>query len=211
MASTNKVIEVDHPLIADRLTKIRDKNTDLASFRKNMREISLLLGYEVTRNFATANCEISTPLETSQQNIIKNDIILVPILRAGLGMLDGIRDLLSEAKIGHIGMARNEETLTPESYYFNLPKTLPEDNVILIDPMLATGSSSMQAATLLKKEGANNITFLCLVSCPEGIANFQKVHPEITIYTASIDRCINEKGYILPGLGDAGDRFFGTL
>jgi len=211
MALPSHVHVVEHPLIADRLTTLRDEETSVPDFRRCLHEISLLMAYEVTRSLSTVARTVKTPMESTEGTALGRGVVLVPILRAGLGMLDGVLQLLPEAAVGHIGMARNEETLLPESYYCNLPTGSGEADLILIDPMLATGSSSIEAARQLKAEGARTILFLCLVSCPEGIARFTEAHPDIPIYTASVDRCLSEKGYIMPGLGDAGDRCFGTL
>ena len=201
---------VDHPLIRIRLTRLRDRETDSASFRRNLHEIAQLMVYEITRSFPVKAVEVETPLETTTGAIAERPMVLVPILRAGVGMLNGILQILPDAQIGHIGMYRDEETLEPKSYYCNLPENIGEADTLLIDPMLATGASSVAAAAKLKEEGAGRIHFICLVSCPEGLETFVEAHPDIHVYTAAIDRQLNEKAYIVPGLGDAGDRYFGT-
>lgn len=206
----NRVTVVDHPLIQVRLTKLRDEATPLAEFRSKLQEIAQLMTFEVTRNFDLIPVEVRTPIAKTGGFEAARPIILVPILRAGVGMLDGILEVLPEAQIGHIGMYRDEETLLPKSYYCKLPQNLAEADVLLIDPMLATGSSSAEAAKQLRAAGANRIHFICLVACPEGIDHFCALHPDIPIYTAAIDSHLNDDAYIVPGLGDAGDRYFGT-
>ncbi len=202
---------VDHPLILDRLTRVRDTTTSPEEFRRSVHEITQLMAFEVTRDFRTSPRKVSTPLDSATGGEIAVPIVLVPILRAGLGMLNGFLHILREARVGHIGMFRNETTLLPENYYCNLPDDLDQAEVLLIDPMLATGNSSSEAVKRLKENGARRIRFVCLVSCPEGITHFHAENPDVPIYTAAIDRGLNEIGYIVPGLGDAGDRYFGTL
>lgn len=206
----DRVTVVDHPLIQVRLTKLRDESTPLTEFRSKLQEIAQLMTFEVTRNFDVTPVEVCTPIAKTGGVEATRPIILVPILRAGVGMLDGILEVLPEAQIGHIGMYRNEETLLPESYYCKLPPNLAEADVLLIDPMLATGCSSTEAAKQLRAAGATRIHFICLVACPEGIDHFCSLHPDIPIYTAAIDSHLNDNAYIVPGLGDAGDRYFGT-
>lgn len=202
---------IDHPLIRERLSSLRDIGCDSAEFRHQLRAIGRLMVFEVTRDFETRETEIETPLEKTAGAKLTRNIILVPILRAGLGMAEGLQQLLPEAAFGHIGLARNEETLKPDSYYCNLPPDIGEAEVLLVDPMLATGGSAIQATTLLKEKGAQRLRFVNLVSAPEGIEAFHNAHPEVPIYTAAVDRGLNEMGYIVPGLGDAGDRYFGTV
>jgi uracil phosphoribosyltransferase len=210
MSTPENVTVVEHPLIQVRLTKLRDQATGLADFRAYLQQIAQLMTFEVTRGFEVQAVEVQTPIATTSGAVAAHPIILVPILRAGIGMLDGILEVLPEAQMGHIGMYRNEETLKPESYYCKLPQNIGEADVLLIDPMLATGSSSAEAARQLRAAGAKRITFICLVACPEGIEHFSTQNPDIPIYTASIDSHLDENAYIVPGLGDAGDRYFGT-
>lgn len=202
---------IDHPLIRERLAALRDKTTDPSDFRHQLRAVGRLMVFQATRDFETRETSIETPLEPATGFKLARPIVLVPILRAGLGLAEGLQQLLPEAAFGHIGLARNEETLQPDSYYCNLPPEISEAEVILVDPMLATGGSAVQATRLLKEKGAERLRFVNLVSAPEGIAAFHAEFPEIPIFTAAIDRGLNEVGYITPGLGDAGDRYFGTL
>ena len=201
---------VDHPLIRTRLTLLRDVKTGLVEFRRNLHEIAQLMVFEITRGFSVREVEVETPLEVTSGAVLERLNVLVPILRAGMGMMNGIVEVLPDHQIGHIGMYRDEETLEPKSYYCNLPDTVEKADTLLIDPMLATGNSSIAAVDKLKAEGAGSIHFISLVSCPEGLTAFYEAHPDVPIYTASIDRALNEKSYIVPGLGDAGDRYFGT-
>ena len=201
---------VDHPLIQVRLSKLRDQSTGVAAFRSNLQEIAKLMTFEVTRQFEVEPVEVQTPLAKTTGAKPVRPIILVPILRAGIGMLDGILEILPEAQIGHIGLYRDEETHLPESYYCKLPDNIGNADVILIDPMLATGSSGAEAARQLAAAGASRIHFICLVACPEGIEHFSSCNPDVPIYTAAIDSHLDENAYIVPGLGDAGDRYFGT-
>ncbi len=202
--------QIDHPLIRERLTRLRDASSDTATFREAIHDIARLMCFEVTRDLETTEHSVESPLTTTTGYKLARPVVLVPILRAGMGMLAGFTDILTEASVGHIGMARDEETLEPKSYYFKMPPGLWQADVILIDPMLATGNSSADAADQLKADGAKNIRFVCLIAAPEGIEAFQKRHPDIPIYTASVDEKLNDKSYIHPGLGDAGDRYFGT-
>ena len=199
-----------HPLIQRKLSLIRDKSTSHRAFRGLLQQITGLMVYEVTRNFPTEPIMIDGPLETSQGVRLRGDITIVPILRAGLGMADGILELVPEACVGHIGLYRDESSLRPVSYYCKLPPDIAAGPVILVDPMLATGGSAEAATTTLKEQGCNDIRMICLVAAPEGVKAMYKAHPDIGIYTAALDRELNEQGYILPGLGDAGDRIFGT-
>ncbi|AWI85021.1 uracil phosphoribosyltransferase [Alloyangia pacifica] len=202
---------VEHPLVQHKLTLMREKDTSTASFRKLLREISLLLAYEVTRELPVTTKQIETPLCAMEAPTIEGKkLALVSILRAGNGLLDGILELIPAARVGFVGLYRDEETLEPVQYYFKVPKNLEDRTVIAVDPMLATGNSSVAAIDLLKQAGAQNIIFLCLLASPEGVKRMEEAHPDVPIITASLDEKLNEKGYIVPGLGDAGDRMFGT-
>ncbi len=202
---------VEHPLVQHKLTLMRGKDTSTASFRKLLREISLLLAYEVTRELPVTTKQIETPLCAMEAPTIEGKkLALVSILRAGNGLLDGILELIPAARVGFVGLYRDEETLEPVQYYFKVPKNLEDRTVIAVDPMLATGNSSVAAIDLLKQAGAQNIIFLCLLASPEGVKRMEEAHPDVPIITASLDEKLNEKGYIVPGLGDAGDRMFGT-
>ncbi len=205
------VVVVSHPLVQHKLTLMREKDTSTASFRQLLKEISLLLAYEVTRNLPMTTKSIETPLCPMEAPAIDGKkLALVSILRAGNGLLDGILELIPAARVGFIGMYRDHATLQPVQYYCKLPDHLDERVSIVVDPMLATGNSSAAAVSLLKEKGAKEIRFLCLLAAPEGIRHMQEVHPDVQIVTASIDSHLNELGYIVPGLGDAGDRMFGT-
>lgn len=202
---------VDHPLVQHKLTLMRDKRTPTNEFRQLLREITLLLAYEVTRELPMTTTAIDTPLEEMDAPAIAGKkMALVSILRAGNGMLDGVLELVPSARVGFVGLYRDEETLQPVQYYFKVPDGLEDRLTIAVDPMLATGNSSVAAIDLLKKAGAKDIRFLCLLAAPEGIARMKEAHPDVHIVTAAVDRGLNEKGYIMPGLGDAGDRMFGT-
>lgn len=202
---------VDHPLVQHKLTLMRDKDTSTATFRQLLREISLLLAYEVTRELPMTTQEIETPMQPMEAPTIDGrKLALVSILRAGNGLLDGMLELIPSARVGFVGLYRDEETLKPIQYYFKVPTELDERLVIAVDPMLATGNSSAAAIDLLKEAGATNIRFLCLLAAPEGVARMKEAHPDVPIITASLDECLNDQGYIVPGLGDAGDRMFGT-
>ena len=202
---------VKHPLVQHKLTLMREKDTSTASFRQLLREISLLLAYEVTRELPMTTKRIETPLEAMDAPAIEGrKLALVSILRAGNGLLDGILELIPAARVGFIGLYRDPETLQPVQYYCKLPDHLEDRVCIVVDPMLATGNSSAAAVTLLKQSGAKNIRFLCLLAAPEGIKHMQEVHPDVPIVTAAVDSHLNDHGYIVPGLGDAGDRMFGT-
>jgi uracil phosphoribosyltransferase len=204
------VIVVEHPVIQTKLTELRDFATESRKFRALLNEIGSLMVYEVTRHWPTKPKLIQTPLEKMTGHALARPITLVPILRAGLGMTDGVLRLLPDARLGHLGVRRDEETLQPIAYYQKLPPDIAETEVLLIDPMLATGGSGAAAVSFLKKAGVASMRFVCLVAAPEGIQALHAQHPEVPIYTAAIDRQLNDKGYILPGLGDAGDRLFGT-
>ena len=202
---------VSHPLVQHKLTLMREKDTSTASFRKLLREISLLLAYEVTRELPMTTKRIETPLEEMDAPMIEGKkLALVSILRAGNGLLDGILELIPAARVGFVGLYRDPETLQPVQYYYKVPTELDSRLVIALDPMLATGNSSVAAIDLLKKSGAKNIRFMCLLAAPEGIARMKEAHPDVPIVTAAVDECLNDHGYIVPGLGDAGDRMFGT-
>jgi uracil phosphoribosyltransferase len=202
---------VDHPLVQHKLTLMRDKTTSTNSFRQLLREISLLLAYEVTRELPLTTSKIETPLEEMDAPLLEGKkLALISILRAGNGLLDGILELIPAARVGFVGLYRDEKTLQPVQYYFKVPDNLGDRMVIAVDPMLATGNSSAAAVDLLKNAGATNIRFLCLLAAPEGVARMKQAHPDVPIVTAALDSRLNEKGYIVPGLGDAGDRMFGT-
>ena len=202
---------IDHPMIQHKLTIMRDKNTGSKDFRELLQEIALLMGYEVTRDLPLMDIEIETPIcKTTAKTVSGRKLAVVPILRAGLGMVDGIRTLVPVAKVGHIGLYRNEETHKPVVYYCKLPEDIQNRLVIVTDPMLATGGSACDALDMLKERGCTNIRLMCLVGAPEGIAKVQKEHPDVDIYLAAIDKCLNSDAYIVPGLGDAGDRIVGT-
>ena len=202
---------LNHPLILHKLSLMRDKNTNTKSFRELLTEISMLMGYEVTRNFPTKAIRIETPIREMDAPVLEaEDIVVVPILRAGLGMTDGLLQLMPAAKVGHIGLYRDETTHTPVEYYCKLPKESVDSEVIVVDPMLATGGSAVAALDFLKQRGCKSIRFMCLVAAPEGIKVLQEAHPDVDIFVAAVDECLNENCYIVPGLGDAGDRIFGT-
>jgi uracil phosphoribosyltransferase len=205
------LIVVDHPLVQHKLSLMRDRNTSTAEFRRLLREIALLLAYEATRDLPLEAAEIDTPLEHARFPLLAGKkLCLVSILRAGNGILDGMLDLLPSARVGHIGIYRDPRTLQAVEYYLKLPEDLPERDVILIDPMLATGNSAVAAISRLVELQARSIKFVCLVAAPEGVANLTDVFPQVPIVAAALDRCLDAHGYILPGLGDAGDRLYGT-
>lgn len=200
-----------HPLIDHKIALIRDKNTNTKQFREIISELAMIEAYESFKDVPTQEIEVETPLETTKQTVIKeNSIAIVPILRAGLGMVEGVLTLFPAAKIGHIGLYRDEETLEPHEYYCKLPKNIEEKVVMVTDPMLATGGSASAAIEMLKKRGCKKIKLMCIIGAPEGVKRVATDHPDVEIYVLSVDRCLNENGYILPGLGDAGDRIFGT-
>ena len=202
---------VDHPLVQHKLTIMRDKSTPTAVFRQLLREISQLLAYEVTRGLPMTTKSIETPMQQMDAPTLDGKkLALISILRAGNGLLDGVLELIPSARVGFVGLYRDEETLKPVQYYFKVPEALEDRLVIAVDPMLATGNSSVAAIDLLKKSGATNIRFLCLLAAPEGVARMKQAHPDVPIVTAALDEKLNDIGYIVPGLGDAGDRMFGT-
>ena len=206
-----KVHVFDHPLVQHKLTLLRKKETSTTSFRRILNEIGSLMAYEVTRTMPMHEVLIETPLETMRSKLIDGKkLVFVPILRAGMGLLDGFLTVVPGARVGHIGLYRDPKTLVAVEYYFKMPGGLSERDAVVLDPMLATGNSAIAAVERLKEARPRSIRFVCLVSCPEGIRNFQSAHPDVPVYTASIDRELNDHGYILPGLGDAGDRIFGT-
>lgn len=208
---TEHLTIVDHPLVQHKLTLMRDKTTPSNEFRRLLREISHLLAFEITRNLPMTTCTVETPLEPMDApKLDGKKLALISILRAGNGLLDGVLDLIPSARVGFVGLYRDEETLQPVQYYFKVPEALEDRLVIAVDPMLATGNSSVAAIDLLKQAGARHIRFLCLLAAPEGVARMKDAHPDVPIVTAALDSHLNEKGYIVPGLGDAGDRMFGT-
>ncbi len=207
----SKVFEMNHPLIQHKLSLIRDKNTGSKEFRELVKEVSMLLAYEVTRDLSVQEVEIETPICMTKTKMLSGRKLgIIPILRAGLGMVDGFLNLLPAAKVGHIGLYRDPETLEPVEYYCKLPTDINERDLIVVDPMLATGGSANAAVTFLKDRGATSIKLVCLIGCPEGISAVQNCHPDVDIYIAAIDEKLNDHAYIVPGLGDAGDRLFGT-
>lgn len=212
MSTANPQVHlIDHPLVQHKLSLMRKKDASTTSFRTLLNEISMLMAYEVTRDMPMQDVEIETPLETMTAKVIDGKkLVLVSILRAGTGILDGMLTVVPGARVGHIGLYRDPKTLQAVEYYFKMPQDMQERDVVVVDPMLATGNSAVAAVTRLKQTKPKSIKFVCLLTCPEGIAALQKAHPDVAIYTAAIDRQLNEHGYILPGLGDAGDRIFGT-
>jgi uracil phosphoribosyltransferase len=205
-----KVTVVNHPLVAASLAILRSKTTAAADFRRALQEVSVLLLGHASSAWETVPHQVETPLKACMGEILARPLVLVPILRAGLGMLDGMLALLPHAAIGHVGIYRDEKTLQPVTYFCRLPATISEAQVVLVDPMLATGHSACQAVAILKNSGARRIQFICLVACPPGVEQLRSQHPDVEIVTAAIDPELNEMGYIVPGLGDAGDRYFGT-
>ncbi|HHV64449.1 MAG TPA: uracil phosphoribosyltransferase [Peptococcaceae bacterium] len=202
---------LDHPLIQHKLALIRDERTSSKEFRALVEEVAMLMAYEVTRDFPLEEVEVKTPVAPAKaKKIAGRKVALVPILRAGLGMVDGMLKLIPAAKVGHIGLYRDHETLQPVEYYCKMPSDIEERDIIVIDPMLATGGSATAAIGFIKERGAKNIKLMCLIAAPEGIATVQKNHPDVDIFVAAVDDCLNEHAYIVPGLGDAGDRLFGT-
>lgn len=212
MKNYENVVIFDHPLIRHKIAILRDERTSMKEFRELVEEITTLMTYEsLKEGVPTTEVEVKTPLETCTQRMVKdNSIVIVPILRAGLGMVNGVHVLFPSAKVGHIGMYRNEETLEPCEYYCKLPQNIDDKLVLLVDPMLATGGSACDAINLLKKHGCKHIKFMAIIGAPEGVSKVAETHPDVDIYVSTLDRCLNEHGYILPGLGDAGDRLFGT-
>lgn len=199
-----------HPLLESKMSILRDKNTNTTQFKELVDEIGMLVTYEITRDLELKDVEVETPLEKTMCKTVDNDIVIVPILRAGLGMVDGIRRIIPNAKVGHIGLYRNEETLQPVQYYFKLPEVNKKTIVFLVDPMLATGNSCLKGIELLKSKGVKKIIYVGLVACPTGVEAVQEKYPDVELYTVAMDRELNSNGYILPGLGDCGDRLFGT-
>lgn len=211
MKNYENVVVFDHPLINHKIAILRDETTSTKIFRELVEEITMVMTYEAMKDIPTTVKTVKTPLETCQQTVVAdNSVAIVPILRAGLGMVSGVQNMFPSARVGHIGMYRDEETLEPKEYYCKLPDGIEEKFVILVDPMLATGGSACDAISLLKKRGCKNIRFMAIIGAPEGIARVAEEHPDVKTYVATQDRQLNENGYILPGLGDAGDRLFGT-
>ncbi len=207
----SKVIVIDHPLVQHKLSLLRDKETGCKAFRELVYELAMLMAYEVTRDLQLKETEIETPICKTKVQVLENEkIAVIPILRAGLGMADGIMSLIPNAKMGHIGLYRNPDTLMPTGYYCKLPQDISERETIIVDPMLATGNSGIEAIKIIKESGVKSIRFVCLIAAPEGIAAMQKAHPDVDIYVGHVDEKLNDHGYIVPGLGDAGDRLFGT-
>ena len=207
----SKVTVIDHPLVQHKLALLRDKETGTKAFRELVSELAMLMGYEVTRDLPLQEVEVETPITKASFKMLANEkLAVVPILRAGLGMADGMMNLIPHAKMGHIGLYRNPDTLMPTGYYCKLPDDISERDTMIVDPMLATGNSAIEAIRLIKNAGAKTIRLVCLISAPEGVYAVQKAYPDVDIYVASIDEKLNEHGYIVPGLGDAGDRLFGT-
>ena len=212
MQQYDNVVIYDHPLIRHKIAILRDEKTSMKEFRELVEEITTLMTYESLKDgVPTTEITVKTPLETCTQQVVSdNSIVIVPILRAGLGMVNGIHVLFPSARVGHIGLYRNEETLEPCEYYCKLPDGIEDKLVLLVDPMLATGGSACDAIAMLKKRGCKNIKFMAIIGAPEGVSRVAETHPDVNIYVSTMDRCLNEHGYILPGLGDAGDRLFGT-
>lgn len=206
-----ETIVLNHPLVEHKLTILRNKNTGTKEFREIATELAMILCYEAMKDAKLEKIEVETPISTTiSGKLNEDDYAFIPILRAGIIMVDGVLRVIPNAKIGHIGLYRNEETLEPVKYYYKVPKDIKNRTVLLLDPMLATGGSAVDAISMIKAEGVKNIKFLSIISAPEGLARVQKEHPDVQIYTTSIDERLNENGYIVPGLGDAGDRIFGT-
>jgi uracil phosphoribosyltransferase len=211
VAYQNNVYVVNHPLVQHKLTLMRKKDASTNTFRRLLRELASLMAYEVTADMPLSDIEIETPLETMMSPVMDGKkLVLVSILRAGTGLLDGMLDVVPGARVGHVGLYRDPKTLTAVEYYFKMPQEMQERHVVVVDPMLATGNSAVAAVDRIKELHPKSIKFVCLVGCPEGVKAMQKAHPDVPIYSASIDRQLNDHGYILPGLGDAGDRIFGT-
>ena len=212
ITDTPNVILLDHPLLKHKITLLRKKETGTNEFRRLVKEIAVLEGYEALRGLKTELIEVETPIETAKESVISGKkLCFVPILRAGLGMVDGMLELVPSAKVGHIGLYRDETTHEPHEYFCKLPGNIEDREVFVLDPMLATGGSAKDAIKLLKERGARKITFICIIAAPEGVRVFHEAYPDIPLYIGALDRCLNENAYICPGLGDAGDRIFGTL
>ncbi len=207
----SQIFVMDHPLIKHKISMLRDKNTSVKDFRELVYEIALLMGYEATKDLKLTPKEVETPIQKTTGQFIEKQVAVVPILRAGLGMVDAIMSLIPAAKTGHIGLYRDHDTLQPVEYYCKLPTDIDKRQVLVVDPMLATGGSSAAAISFIKQRGANKIKLMCLIAAPEGVEVLQREHPDVDIYIGALDEKLNENGYIVPGLGDAGDRLFGTL
>lgn len=211
MENLENVVCMSHPLIKHKISRLRDKNTGTNEFRKLVEEIAMLEGFEALKDLPLEDVEVETPIEKCMTPMIAGrKLAVVPILRAGLGMVEGILSLVPSAKVGHIGLYRDEETFEPHEYYCKLPSPIDQRTIVVCDPMLATGGSAIDALTMIKKHGGKNIKFMCIIAAPEGIKRLHEAHPDVQIYVGTIDRCLNEQAYICPGLGDAGDRIFGT-
>ena len=212
MYEKNEMIHVmDHPMVAHKLTILRNKDTSVKEFRELVSEIGMFLAYEATRDLPLTTKEVETPIcKTVAPTLKGKKFAVVPILRAGLGLVDGVLRMVPGARVGHIGMFRDEETFEPHEYYCKLPSPIEERTIVVCDPMLATGGSAIDAITMIKKHGGKNIKFMCIIAAPEGVKKLSEAHPDIQIYVGNLDRCLNENAYICPGLGDAGDRIFGT-
>lgn len=211
MKEFKNVFIFDHPLIQHKIAILRDKNTSMKEFRELIEEITTIMTYESMRDVELVPVQVETPLEvTTQYKVADDSVAIVPILRAGLGMVNGVHKVFPTAKVGHIGMYRDEETLEPHAYYCKLPKDIEHKTVFLIDPMLATGGSACDAISALKERGCKKIKFMAIIAAPQGVEKVATSHPDVPVYVSTLDRCLNENGYILPGLGDAGDRLFGT-
>jgi uracil phosphoribosyltransferase len=201
---------ISHPLVQHKLALLRNKDTDHLIFRQLTKELTMFMLYEVMKDYPLHDVEVETPLAVTRAKMLAREITVVLILRAGLGMMDGMLELVPRARVGHVGLYRNEETLEPVEYYAKFPENIAETDVIVVDPMLATGGSAVRAIEIIKKTGAQSIKFVCIVSAPEGVKTLHTAHPEISIFTGALDEKLNDNGYIVPGLGDAGDRLFGT-
>ncbi|HEV8185563.1 MAG TPA: uracil phosphoribosyltransferase [Chthoniobacterales bacterium] len=210
LTNAENVVVVEHPLIATKLSTLRSVATGTEKFRRNVQELSILLLAEASRDWSTSAVQVQTPLQASIGTTLTKPVVFVPILRAGVGMLDGMLRIIPDAQVGHLGLYRDEKTLRPVSYYRRLPANIAEAEVLLLDPMLATGHSACEAVTVLKTHGAQSIRFVCIVACPQGIEQLRSIHSDVPIIAAAIDAGLNDVGYIVPGLGDAGDRYFGT-
>ena len=211
MENLNNVTVLSHPLITHKISRLRDKNTGTNEFRKLVEEIAMLEGFEALKDLPLENVEVETPIETCMTPMIAGrKLAIVPILRAGLGMVEGLISLVPSAKIGHIGLYRDEETFEPHEYFCKLPQPIEERTIVVCDPMLATGGSAIDAISMIKKHGGKKIKFVCIIAAPEGVKRLAEAHPDVQIYIGNLDRCLNEKAYICPGLGDCGDRIFGT-
>ncbi|HHZ17905.1 MAG TPA: uracil phosphoribosyltransferase [Acholeplasmataceae bacterium] len=207
---SGKLVILNHPLIHHKLSLVRDENTGTKDFRQTVAEIAMLMAYEITRDLPTRKVSVKTPVGIAETRVLAKEVVIVPILRAGLGMVDGITALIPTAKVGHIGVYRDEETLEPHEYYAKLPSIITDASVMVVDPMLATGGSVKHAIDIIKKKGATDISYVGLVGAPEGVKKIQQYHPDVNIFLAVLDERLNEHGYIVPGLGDCGDRLFGT-